>query len=72
MSAGPRSTQERVADLRVWLRDAMKLVQHIATLPPNNVWVDAAPDRTRFLAIAPERTGPGWVTIVQNWIAGLK
>jgi Tol biopolymer transport system component len=44
---------------------------HIATLPPNNVWVDASPDRTRFLAIAPERTGPGAITIVHNWLLGV-
>jgi hypothetical protein len=36
------------------------------------MWMDAAPDRQRFLAIAPERTGPGSLTIVQNWQAALR
>jgi len=43
----------------------------IATFPPSIVWVDATPDRQRFLAIAPERSGPGSWTVVQNWLAGL-
>jgi len=42
-----------------------------ATLPADIVWVDAMPDRQRFLAIAPERTGTGSVTVVQNWHAAL-
>ena len=43
----------------------------IASFPADIVWVDATPDRQRFLAIAPERGGPGSVTIVQNWLAAL-
>jgi Tol biopolymer transport system component len=46
--------------------------RQIATFPPNIMWMDAAPDRQRFLAIAPERTGPGSLTIVQNWRAALR
>jgi Tol biopolymer transport system component len=42
-----------------------------AKLPADIVWVDAMPDRQRFLAIAPERTGTGSVTVVQNWRAAL-
>ena len=42
-----------------------------ARLPADMVWVDAMPDRQRFLAISPERTGTGSVTIVQNWRAAL-
>ena len=42
-----------------------------ATLPEGILSIDATPDRTRFLAIAEERTGPGSLTIVQNWTAGL-
>ena len=42
-----------------------------ARLPADIVWVDAMPDRQRFLAIAPERTGTGSVTVVQNWRAAL-
>ncbi len=40
-------------------------------LPPNLLWLDAMPDRQRFLAILPERAGPGAMTIVQNWRAAL-
>jgi len=43
-----------------------------ATLPEDIIAVDAMPDRQRFLALAPERTGTGSVTIVQNWHAALK
>jgi eukaryotic-like serine/threonine-protein kinase len=43
-----------------------------ARLPADIVSVDAMPDRQRFLAIAPERTSTGSVTIVQNWRAVLK
>jgi serine/threonine protein kinase/Tol biopolymer transport system component len=42
-----------------------------ARLPADIVSVDAMPDRERFIAIAPERTGTGSVTIVQNWRAAL-
>jgi eukaryotic-like serine/threonine-protein kinase len=45
--------------------------RQFATLPADIVWVDAMPDRKRFLAIAPERTGTGSITIVQNWLAAL-
>ena len=43
-----------------------------ARLPADIVWVDAMPDRQRFLAIAPERTSTGSVTLVQNWRAALE
>jgi serine/threonine protein kinase len=42
-----------------------------ARLPADIVFVDAMPDRERFIAIAPERTGTGSITIVQNWRAAL-
>jgi len=45
--------------------------RQFATLPAETMWVDAMPDRQRFLAIAPERTGTGSVTVVQNWLAAL-
>jgi Tol biopolymer transport system component len=45
--------------------------RQIATLPPEIVSVDAMPDRQRFVAIAPERTGTGSITLVQNWRAAL-
>jgi len=45
--------------------------KQIATLPPNVVSMSAMPDRQKFLAIVPERAGPGSVTIVRNWRAAL-
>jgi len=44
----------------------------IGTFPPNIVSMDAMPDRQRFLAIAPERTGTSAITVVQNWRAGIE
>jgi hypothetical protein len=43
-----------------------------ARLPADIVWVDAMPDRQRFLAIAPERSSTGSVTLVQNWREAIK
>ncbi|HEX5473585.1 MAG TPA: protein kinase [Vicinamibacterales bacterium] len=42
-----------------------------ATLPPNILWIDSTPDRQHFLALAPERTGTGSMTVVENWRAAL-
>jgi eukaryotic-like serine/threonine-protein kinase len=44
----------------------------IGTLPPDIVWLDAMPDRQRFLAISPERTSTGSITVVQNWRKALE
>jgi hypothetical protein len=38
-----------------------------ATLPADVIAVDATPDRQRFLALSPERSGSGSLTVVQNW-----
>jgi Tol biopolymer transport system component len=43
----------------------------IATLPRDVVWMDAMPDRQRFLALIPAQQGTGSITIVQNWKAAL-
>ena len=45
--------------------------RRVAKLPADIVWVEPMPDRQRFLAIAPERTGTGSVTVVQNWRTAL-
>jgi Tol biopolymer transport system component len=45
--------------------------QHVAQLPSNLRGGDFAPDRQRFIGSVPERTGPGSITIVQNWLAAL-
>jgi Tol biopolymer transport system component len=52
-----------VAAAQVSVRNTLKL----ATLPPGILSVDMTPDRTRLLAITPERVGIGSVTVVQNW-----
>ena len=44
----------------------------LAALPAGIVWIDAMPDRKRFLALMPERLGTGTVTVVQNWMTALK
>jgi serine/threonine protein kinase/Tol biopolymer transport system component len=41
--------------------------KQIATFPSNLLRVAAAPDRQRFLVIAPERTGTGSITVVHDW-----
>ena len=46
--------------------------KQIAALPPNVLWVDAMPDRQKFIAVVPEQVGRGSVTVVQNWRAALK
>ncbi len=43
----------------------------IATLPAGVINVEATPDGQRFLAIAPERTGIGSITVVQHWLGAL-
>jgi len=43
----------------------------VATFPSGIVGIDAAPDRHRFLALIPEHTGEGSITVVENWRAAL-
>jgi Tol biopolymer transport system component len=45
--------------------------RRFATLPADVVFATAMPDGQRFIAIAPERTGTGSITVVQNWRAAL-
>jgi serine/threonine protein kinase/Tol biopolymer transport system component len=51
---------------------AVKAPVKTATLPAGSLWIDATPDRQRFLAVMPERTGTGSVTVVQNWRKALE
>ena len=44
----------------------------VGDLPSNLVAVDMMPDGSKFLALIPERTGTGSVTVVQNWRAALE
>jgi len=41
-------------------------------LPSGTSFVDAMPDRQRWIALAPEHTGSGSLTVVENALAGLK
>jgi serine/threonine protein kinase/sugar lactone lactonase YvrE len=52
-----------VAGAHFGVRNALK----IAALPASILSIDMTPDRTRLLAITPERVGIGSVTVVQNW-----
>ena len=42
-----------------------------ASFPSEIRSIDATPDRQRLLALSPERTGAGSITVVQNWHAAL-
>jgi len=44
----------------------------MASLPPGVIAIDPMPDRQKWLALVPENAGAGTVTVVQNWMAGLK
>ena len=44
--------------------------RRLATLPPDIIAIDAMPDRQKLLALMPEHTGAGSITIVRNWQPG--
>jgi Tol biopolymer transport system component len=46
--------------------------RQIASLPPDLIFIAMMPDESKFLALSPERTGTGSITVVQNWRAALK
>jgi Tol biopolymer transport system component len=68
----PRKTSLMVADVEPG--DPLKVgtPRVLASLPPGVIAIDAMPDRQKWLALVPENTGAGTVTVVQNWMAGLK
>ena len=39
----------------------------LAALPPGILSIDLTPDRTRFLALAPDAATSGSMSVVQNW-----
>jgi Tol biopolymer transport system component len=43
----------------------------VVDLPPNILALDVSPDHQRILALAPEQTGTGTMTVVLNWRASL-
>lgn len=68
------TNRTRLMTVDVTEGDTLKISspRFLATLPNGIVWIDAMPDRQRFLALMPERLGTGTVTVVQNWMAGLR
>jgi Tol biopolymer transport system component len=60
------------ADVRAGQTFAVDAIRQFATLPPDVTWIDAMPDRQRFLVITPERTGTGSITVVERWRQALE
>jgi len=46
--------------------------QTVGLLPPGGSRADITPDRQRFLALVPDQSGTGSITLVQNWRAALE
>jgi hypothetical protein len=46
--------------------------QTVALLPPGGSRADITPDGQRFLALVPDQSGTGSITLVQNWRAALE
>jgi len=36
------------------------------------VWIDAMPDRQKFIVLVPEKSGTGAITVVQNWLTAMR
>jgi len=66
-----RNSVLSVADLALGDPPSVGVPRVLATLPPGLIALDAMPDRKRFLALVPESTGAGSITVVQNWLAGV-
>ena len=59
------------ADLDLGANPRVGVPRQLISLPPGITWMDAMPDRQKFIAIIPERAGPGSITLVQNWRTAL-
>jgi len=44
----------------------------VASLPADIINIAMMPDESRFLALSPERTGMGSISVVQNWVGALR
>ena len=44
----------------------------LGTLPAGILYLDMTPDRTKLLAVTPERLGIGSATVVLNWRKALE
>ena len=67
-----RKTSLMIADVEPGETLKVGTPRVIASLPPGLIAIDAMPDRQKWLALVPENAGAGTVTVVQNWMAGLK
>ena len=68
----PRKTSLMIADVEPGETLKAGTARVMAFLPPGIIAIDGLPDRQKWLALVPENAGAGTVTVVQNWIAGLK
>jgi Tol biopolymer transport system component len=68
----PRKTSLMIADVEPGETLKMGTPRLMASLPPGVIAIDATSDRQKWLALVPENAGAGTVTVVQNWVAGLK
>ena len=48
---------------------AASVPKKLMALPADTIFVDAMPDRQRFIVLTPELSGNGSLTVVQNWHA---
>ena len=67
-----RKTSLMIADVEPGETLKVGTPRVMASLPPGIIAIDAMPDRQKWLALLPENAGAGTVTVVQNWMAGLK
>jgi hypothetical protein len=58
-------------DLDLGANPRVGIPRQLANLPSDVLWMDAMPDGQKFIAIIPERAGPGSIAVVQNWGAAL-
>jgi Tol biopolymer transport system component len=68
----PKKTTLMIADVAVGATLKVGTPRVMASLPPGIIAIDAMPDRQKWLALVPDNAGAGTVTVVQNWMAGLK
>jgi hypothetical protein len=67
-----RKTSLMIADVELGETLKVGMPRVVASLPPGIIAIDAMPDRQKWLALVPESAGGGTVTVVQNWMAGLR
>ncbi len=68
------STFDRVlaVDIEYGPGPRVKPARTLGAIPRGTLWLDAMPDRRRFLALVPASPIVGSITVVQHWQRGLK